>query len=92
MPAVQPILDADVAWIDDTYPQDEAMHNWAKAAYTWSKLSSKFPASSGYKLFSDNTQNSININDTIQGYLGDCWVLSTMAAIAEHPQRIWNMF
>jgi hypothetical protein len=43
-------------------------------------------------MFSDNTQNSININDTIQGYLGDCWVLSTSAAIAEVPARIWNMF
>jgi len=68
------------------------MHNWSAASYTWERMSTKFPTSSGYRMFSDNTENSININDTIQGYLGDCWVLSTSAAIAEVPSRIWNMF
>jgi hypothetical protein len=36
--------------------------------------------------------SSINIDDTIQGYLGDCWVLATIAAAAEKPERVWRMF
>jgi len=67
------------------------MQNWT-TAYTWKKMSVHFPATSGYKIFENNAQTSINIDDTIQGYLGNCWMLSSMAAIAEVPARIWRMF
>lgn len=55
-------------------------------------MSSFFPAASGYSLFKNNLQTSIGIEDTIQGQLGDCWLLSMMASIAEFPDRIFNMF
>jgi hypothetical protein len=61
-------------------------------AVTWSRMSDYFPASSGYSLFENDAKVSIEINDTIQGYLGDCWVLAFIASMAEHPDRIWNMF
>lgn len=55
-------------------------------------MADQFPASEGYKLFENNKMESIQINDTLQGFLGDCWVLSMVAAIAEFPKRIWNIF
>lgn len=55
-------------------------------------MESYFPAASGYNLFKSNLQASIGINDTIQGYLGDCWLLAMIASIAEFPDRIFNMF
>jgi hypothetical protein len=55
-------------------------------------MSDQFPQSSGYALFQNNLMSSINIDDTLQGYLGDCWVLSTIAAAAEKPARVWKMF
>ena len=79
------------AFTDSTYKQADAMQNWT-TAYTWKKMSEHFPAASGYKIFENNAQTSINIDDTIQGYLGNCWMLSSMAAIAEVPARIWRMF
>jgi calpain-15 len=62
------------------------------SAYTWKKMADQFPQSSGYALFQNDVMSSINIDDTIQGYLGDCWVLSTIAAAAEKPVRVWRMF
>lgn len=61
-------------------------------SYTWTRMADAYPASEGYSLFKNNQMSSINIDDTIQGYLGDCWVLTSFAAMAEHPQRIWDMF
>jgi hypothetical protein len=62
------------------------------ANYTWKRMSLQFPAASGYTIFQNNLETSINIDDTIQGYLGDCWVLSAIAACAEKPGRVWKMF
>jgi hypothetical protein len=62
------------------------------ANYTWKRMSLQFPAASGYTIFQNNLESSINIDDTIQRYLGDCWVLSAIAACAEKPGRVWKMF
>jgi len=67
------------------------MRNWI-GTYSWKKMSVAFPASSGYKLFQNNLESSINIDDTVQGMLGDCWVLSAIAACAEKPSRVWKIF
>ena len=55
-------------------------------------MSQHFPAVSGYKLFEGNLKTSITINDTTQSGTQDCWVLSTLASVAEVSERIWRMF
>lgn len=61
-------------------------------AYTWTRMQDAFPVSEGYSLFQHDKMSSINIDDTTQGFLGDCWVLTTIASMAEKPQRIWDLF
>jgi hypothetical protein len=55
-------------------------------------MATYFPSASGYSLFKGNLQASIDPNDVIQGYLGDCWVLSAVSTIAAKSARIWSMF
>lgn len=50
---------------------------------TW-KRANEIYKDKGLKVFSDN----VNPKDIIQGYLGDCYFLSSLAAIAEKPARI----
>ena len=88
---VKTIHSGTTAFLDTTYTKEMAMLDWT-TSYTWKKMSVQFPESSGYKLFENNLSTSIDIHDTIQGYLGDCWVLASFAACAEKPARIWNMF
>lgn len=61
-------------------------------AYIWKRMSAQFPQSSGYALFKNNSTSSIDINDTLQGFLGDCWVLASIAAVAEKPERVSKLF
>lgn len=37
-------------------------------------------------------QGGIKKSDIRQGYLGDCWLLSTIASLADFPERIWKIF
>ena len=39
-------------------------------------------------MFVDKT----NPQDIIQGALGDCYFLAGLAALAERPDRIWDLF
>jgi hypothetical protein len=60
--------------------------------FNWRRASSVFPEKHGFTLFKDNAQSGISFHDIQQGPLGDGWVLSAIAAIAEYPERIYNMF
>lgn len=51
-----------------------------------------------WKKLSQQIANPIIFDDKIvpedikQGYLGDCYLLAALAALAEKPQRILNLF
>lgn len=90
-PNVASILAAGTKWSDPQYTQEIAMRG-ITTSYTWKRMSDQFTEANGYKLFQNNSVSSIEIDDTIQGYLGDCWVLASIAAIAEKPERVWKIF
>jgi hypothetical protein len=37
-------------------------------------------------------RKGVRPDGVVQGYLGDCWFLATMSALAEKGDRIKNMF
>lgn len=57
---------------------------WKK--YIWKDIDEIYP-DHPIKVFSD-----ISPNDIHQGGLGDCYFLSTLSAMAEHPKRIERLF
>jgi len=58
----------------------------------WRRASEVFPEEEGYTLFKNNSPASISFHDVKQGALATYWVLSTISALAEYPERIYNMF
>ena len=36
--------------------------------------------------------SSINPKDIVQGYIGNCWIMAAISAIAEVPERVENFF
>lgn len=68
------------------------MYGKSTSGVSWTRAGSFFPKSSGYSLFTGDAATGINISDSIQGSLGDCWMISTLASMAEVPARLFNAF
>lgn len=78
-------------FLDDRFPpnQNSLSGEWGNIAdwkdIKWKKISEALPQS---KIF----QGKVEPQDIKQGYLGDCYFLAGLAAIAERPDRIFNLF
>lgn len=63
---------------------------WARPRQMVGKQASK------YKLFATEGEpclfKHVSPRDIEQGYLGDCWLVSSFAAIAEYPDRVRSLF
>ncbi len=78
-------------FVDDRFPPNNSslsgewgpIANWKEIK--WFKVTDKLPNA---KIFVDKPQPQ----DIKQGYLGDCYFLAGIAALAERPDRIYNLF
>ena len=53
---------------------------------TWMRISDNdFPAST---FWGANGVDSISVQDINQGYIGNCWIMAAVSALAEHPTRV----
>lgn len=90
------IINAGVQWTDPYYNGSSAIY-WQDfnkggvsgyiSGINWTRANTTLPGSS---LF--GTNNSASYNNIHQGSLGDCYYLSSCAAVAEVPTRISNVF
>lgn len=79
------------AFIDDRFPPNnnslcgewKNVSEWSKV--TWNKLSDKMK---NLVIFNKKPDPK----DIRQGQLGDCYFLAGLAALAEKPDRIFNLF
>lgn len=67
-----------------TLGDDEDMKELIKKKVTWKRVPEVY---SSYKLF-----KGIDVDDIIQGELGDCYFLSAITGVSENPNRILKLF
>ena len=74
-----------IFWADHRY---EASTRIAKHApkTSWRRASDKYPT---YSLWGPT---GVIPNDIAQGDLGNCWIINSFSALAEYPDRIYNIF
>jgi len=86
---------------DVNFPTDDGLF-WADAGEAggdmaqlaswidWKRVSdNSFPA---HTFFGPDGKEDITPEDIVQGYIGNCWIMAAISAIAEHPNRVENMF
>jgi len=98
-PFQQPGVDVGGKFVDTSFPCDDKALFFSKTSREqtaaeqfkrshhrigWKRVSDICP---GGKLF-----NNIHPNDIMQGELGNCWLLAGLAALAEFPVAIMNLF
>ena len=54
----------------------------------WARLSDEY----NFSTFSMWGSDTVTPNDSIQGLLGDCWLVSSASSIAEDPERLKDIF
>ena len=83
---------------DTTFPTSDAIY-WADYIYesfspirvdadksSWMRAGEAYP---DYTLWGPDGVTSY---DLAQGSLGNCWVINALSALAEYPERIYNIF
>lgn len=90
------IIAAGQEWEDPTFPtiasslMDEKIE-YAERINRWSSFVWKRPKEV-YGAGNFTLYKKIGPNDVIQGAAGDCYFLATLSSMAEHPDRIKNIF
>ena len=86
-------------FMDVNFPTDDALY-WADSneigdmssltpQVEWKRISDpSFPATS---FWGPNGTNSISVQDINQGYIGNCWIMAAISALAEVPSRVDNI-
>ena len=92
----KPIVEAGKPWTDPNFRanknaildpmirREKRIKNWEN--FVWKRPSEVY-GRGNFKVFND-----IKPDDIKQGHCGDCYFLSCLSSIAEHPQRIKDIF
>ena len=92
-------VSASSPWIDPWFPANKSSMVWPDVGeqwktsdgqwdFEWFRIKDKYD-SDKYSLFGSN---GVSPADIFQGYVGNCWFMSTLSAIAEKPKRVEKMF
>ena len=87
-------------FVDKDFPEEKAMRGLATAklcpvssstleACQWKRASELKPPEGMKRM---QLFNGIEPQDIAQGHLGDCWLLASIAAFAEHPSAVRRLF
>jgi hypothetical protein len=80
-------IDREAKWTDPDFPPDDSSIGAAELAYKprWARIPDVIPRAE-FKV------NKIEPDDILQGGLGDCYLLSAIAALAEKENRLNGLF
>eukprot|EP00826_Nyctotherus_ovalis_P012553 TRINITY_DN1332_c0_g2_i1.p1 TRINITY_DN1332_c0_g2~~TRINITY_DN1332_c0_g2_i1.p1 ORF type:complete len:790 (+),score=282.59 TRINITY_DN1332_c0_g2_i1:141-2510(+) len=81
----QSVIAKGEPWNDPDFPHTDASINVVKKSFPWLSVKSIFKGAA--KIY-----GSFSCDDVQQGALGDCYLLSAIAAVAEFPARIEELF
>lgn len=72
-------------WTDPDFPHDNSVTKGIEGTFRWYRASQIFKNR-------EKVYDSFSGNDIIQGVLGDCYLLSSISALAEFPGRVQKLF
>jgi calpain-15 len=89
-------------FVDKDFPEEKAMRGLATSKVKCARVSSSTLEDCQWKRASElkppvgmkrmQLFNGIEPQDIAQGQLGDCWLLASFAALAEHPSAVRRLF
>lgn len=79
------IVAAGKPWTDPDFPHDNSVTKGIEGTFRWYRASQIFKNR-------EKVYDSFSGDDIIQGLLGDCYLLSSISALAEFPGRVEKLF
>ena len=87
---VKAVIDSGSVYTDPVYTRTVAMESIDNTQWSWARAQDKLTTSAGYSLWG---AGGFQYNSLNQGYLGDCWFLSTMENLGNRdPNLVKNLF
>jgi len=79
--------DINFPYLDAIYWKDHGEEGGLSSlGITWKRISD--PSFPSRKFWGDSGTSSISVQDINQGYIGNCWIMAAISALAEHPERV----
>lgn len=91
-PNVPALITAATQWTDPTFTPEIANYQNRFVGVPFERISQKFPASAGWKVFKNDASSGISSADVGAGYSWDDGLVSVLAGLTSFPTQVYNLF